>query len=191
MADTLLIAGLGNPGKQYENTRHNAGFMAVDAIAGKFGVGFSQWQGGKAVYAKVSAGGKTIYLLKPLTFMNLSGTAVSAFARFFKIPPQDILVIFDDMDIPLGAIRLRLKGSSGGQKGMKNIIEQFGTDNIPRLRLGIGPKPDFFQGYDFVLSKFSKEDIKLFQTALDNTLTAVDNIIAHGVEVAMNTANRN
>ena len=190
MPKTLLIVGLGNPGKQYENTRHNAGFIAVDAVAAKYGAEFSAWQGASAVYAKVRRGDDTIYILKPLTFMNLSGQAVSSFSRFYKIPPKDIIVIFDDMSLPLGTIRLRLKGSAGGQNGMKDIIQQLGTQDIARLRIGIGPKPDFFEGRDFVLSKFNKTEEPLLSAALESTLTAVDNIIKSNVEVAMNTANQ-
>ena len=140
MAETFLIVGLGNPGKQYQNTRHNAGFMAVDALAHSLNVDFEPWRGDLAFCAKAEAEGKTIYLLKPQTFMNLSGQAVSAFANFYKIPYTAVLVIFDDMSLPLGSIRVRRDGSAGGQNGMKNIIELAGTQNIARLRIGIGPR---------------------------------------------------
>lgn len=190
MSDILLIAGLGNPGKQYENTRHNAGFMVLDALADKLGASFSLWQGGQAAYAKTEISGKTAYLLKPLTYMNLSGQAVSSLARFFKIPPQNVVVVFDDMDIALGTIRLRKQGSAGGQNGMKNIIEQLGTQEIPRLRIGIGPKPHFFDSKDFVLSRFSSQDEKLFKEAKEKAIEAIENISKIGVENAMNKANQ-
>ncbi|MDR0953748.1 MAG: aminoacyl-tRNA hydrolase [Elusimicrobiota bacterium] len=190
MEKTLLIVGLGNPGKQYENTRHNAGFMAVDKLAGELGVNWAAWQGNKAEYAKAKIDDVNIFLLKPLTFMNLSGVAVSAFANFFKIPKQNILIIFDDMALPLGKIRLRKNGSAGGQNGMKNIIEQLGTQDIMRLRIGIGPKPEFFDGRDFVLAKFSKADKELLDAALARAITAVKDIAATTFDIAANHANQ-
>lgn len=189
MSKTLLIVGLGNPGKQYESTRHNAGFMAAEAIAYKLGMVFSAWQGAKAEYAKGSLGDTAIYILKPLTFMNLSGTAVSSFSHFFKIQAKDIIVIFDDMSISLGDIRMRLTGSAGGQNGMKNIIEQLGTQDVPRLRIGIGPRPEYFEGKDFVLSKFNTADRTLLDSALLKTVSTIEEVVRAGYERAQNFAN--
>lgn len=190
MAETFLIVGLGNPGKQYQNTRHNAGFMAVDALARALNADFEPWRGDLALAAKTEAEGKTIYLLKPQTFMNLSGQAVSAFANFYKIPPSAVLVIFDDMSLPLGSIRLRKDGSAGGQNGMQNIIELAGTQNIARLRIGIGPRPAYFEGKDFVLSKFSAQEQEVLSSALQKAKEAVSAMLSKGIEQAMTEANR-
>ena len=190
MAETFLIVGLGNPGKQYQNTRHNAGFMAVDALARSLNADFEPWRGDLALCAKAEAEGKTIYLLKPQTFMNLSGQAVSTFANFYKIPYTAVLVIFDDMSLPLGSIRVRRDGSAGGQNGMKNIIELAGTQNIARLRIGIGPRPAYFEGKDFVLSKFTPQEQDLVASALQKAKEAVSCILSRGIEQAMTEANR-
>lgn len=190
MAENILIVGLGNPGKEYQNTRHNAGFMAIDKLADTFGGDFSSWQGNLAQYAKTEYNGKTLYLLKPLTYMNLSGRAVSSFANFYKIPPTQILVIFDDMSLPLGSIRIRREGSAGGQNGMKNIIELLGTQQIARLRIGIGPRPAYFDGKDFVLSKFSSQEEVLLKDALERTVSAVKELLSSGIDAAMTDANR-
>ena len=138
-----LLAGLGNPGPEYERTRHNAGFRIVDVAARKWGADWKPWQK-LGEYAKVSVAGNEVFLLKPHTYMNLSGQAVSSLARFYKITPDRVIVCFDDVSLDVGKLRLRGNGSAGGQKGMKHIIEQLGTDKIARLRLGIGPKPEKF-----------------------------------------------
>lgn len=190
MTEIFLIAGLGNPGKQYQNTRHNAGFMAVDALAKDLQADFEPWQGDLALYARTEHKGKTLYFLKPQTFMNLSGQAVSRFANFYKIPAANILVIFDDMSLSLGNIRLRREGSAGGQNGMKNIIELLGTQNIARLRIGIGPRPAFFDGKDFVLSKFSAQEAPLLASALQKSKQTVLAMLEKGIDAAMTEANR-
>lgn len=188
--ETILIVGLGNPGKEYQNTRHNAGFITADAFAAAHHIDIDNaWQGGKAVYGKGSINGTAVYILKPMTYMNLSGEAVSPFAHFYKIPPQNIVVIFDDMDLPLGSVRLRKSGSAGGQNGMKSVITQLGTQNIPRLRLGIGPRPSYFQGKDFVLSKFTAQEQPALKTALETACIALEDIITQGIDKAMNKCN--
>ena len=187
--ETYLIAGLGNPGKEYDLTRHNAGFMALDILAEHLQASWQNWQGAKAFYAKTSWQDKTIFLMKPLTYMNLSGTAVSSIANFYKIKPQNIIVIFDEMSLPLGSIRLKLNGSAGGHNGMQNIIDQIGTQNIVRLRIGIGPKPAFFEGKDFVLSKFQKQEIPLLKQALEKTLISLEKYFAAGSGPAMTITN--
>lgn len=187
--ETYLIAGLGNPGTEYGLTRHNAGFMALDILAEHLQADWQNWQSAKAQYAKTSWQGKTILLMKPLTYMNLSGTAVSSIANFYKIKPQNIIVIFDEMSLPLGTIRLKLNGSAGGHNGMQNIIDQLGTQNIVRLRIGIGPKPAFFEGKDFVLSKFQKHEIEPLKQALEKTLTALEKYFSAGSGPAMTIAN--
>ena len=187
--ETYLIVGLGNPGTQYDLTRHNAGFMALDILAEHLQTSWQKWQGAKADYAKTSWQGKTIFLMKPMTYMNLSGTAVSSIVNFYKIPPQNILIIFDEMSLPIGTIRLKLNGSAGGHNGMQHIIEQMGTQNIVRLRIGIGPKPTFFEGKDFVLSKFSKQEMPPLKQALEKTLTALEKYFTAGAGPAMTIAN--
>ena len=187
--ETFLIAGLGNPGKDYDLTRHNAGFMALDILAEHLQTSWQNWQGAKAEYAKTAWQGKNIFLMKPLTYMNLSGTAISSLANFYKIKPQNIIIIFDEMSLPLGSIRLKLNGSAGGHNGMQNIIDQMGTQNIVRLRIGIGPKPAFFEGKDFVLSKFKKEELALLKQALEKTLSALEKYFTAGSGPAMTIAN--
>ena len=183
-----LIAGLGNPGAQYEKTRHNAGFRVADALAQKYSADFQSWQN-LGVYAKVSVGGRDVLIAKPQTYMNLSGQLVSGLARFYKIAPSNILICFDDMSLKLGGIRLRPSGSAGGQKGMKHIIEQLGTDKIARLRVGIGPKPDYFDAADFVLGKFTKEEEPVLQTAVKKAADAIQIYLQDGLEKAMNQFN--
>lgn len=189
MPQTFLIVGLGNPGKQYEHTRHNAGFMAIDVLSESFSPSWNKWQNDKAVYTKTDIEGNTVYLLKPLTYMNLSGHAVKSFSAFYKIPPANILVIFDDMSLPLGSVRLRASGSAGGQNGMRHIIEQLGTQAVPRLRIGIGPRPSFFEGKDFVLSKFTSTETSLLKQALIKADSAIHDFISGGIDLAMTKAN--
>ena len=183
-----LIAGLGNPGAQYEKTRHNAGFRVADALAQKYSADFQSWQN-LGVYAKVSVGGRDVLIAKPQTYMNLSGQLVSGLARFYKIPPENILICFDDMSLNVGDIRLRPSGSAGGQKGMKHIIEQLGTDKIARLRVGIGPKPDYFDAADFVLGKFTATEVPALETAVEKAVQALQVYLHDGLDKAMNQFN--
>ena len=162
--------------------------MVVDAYAQEKGADFQSWQNlGK--YAKVSVSGKEVLLAKPETYMNLSGQLVSGLARFYKIAPTNILICFDDMSLNLGDIRLRPSGSAGGQKGMKHIIEQLGTDKIARLRVGIGPKPEYFDAADYVLGKFTKEETPALQDAVKRATQALDVYLSDGLEKAMNQFN--
>ncbi len=186
--DRFLIAGLGNPGAQYEKTRHNAGFMVADAFARSYSASFQPWQK-LGEYAKLSVDGKEVFIVKPMTYMNLSGQMVSSLARFYKIPTSNILVCFDDMSLNLGDLRLRPSGSAGGQKGMKNIIELLGTDKIARLRVGIGPKPEKFDAANFVLAKFTKEETPVLKSAIDRAAEALDVYLKDGLERAMNRFN--
>ena len=183
-----LLVGLGNPGSQYARTRHNAGFRVVDAVAKKWGAEWKPWQN-LGEYAKVSVGEHEIFLLKPTTYMNESGRAVSSLARFYKIPPQNCVICFDEVSLDTGKLRLRKNGSAGGQKGMKSVIEQLGTQDIPRLRLGIGPKPGPFDLADFVLSKFTAEQDALVEQAAARAAEVLEVYFAHGLDRAMNVCN--
>lgn len=183
-----LLAGLGNPGSQYEHTRHNAGFMVLDVAARKWGAEWKTWQN-LGVYAKVNVAGHDVFLIKPSTYMNESGRAVSSLARFYKIPPQNCLICFDDVSLAVGKLRIRKNGSAGGQKGMKSVIEQLGTQDIPRLRLGIGPKPEKVDLANFVLSNFPKADQPALEDALVRAVDALEMILSQGLEKAMNAFN--
>ena len=183
-----LLVGLGNPGPEYERTRHNVGFRMVDAAASKWGVQWSPWQK-LGVYGKTNVAGHDVFVLKPHTYMNLSGQAVSGLARFYKIAPERVIVCFDDVSLDVGKLRLRGSGSAGGQKGMKHIIEQLGTDKIARLRCGIGPKPEKFDLVNFVLGKFSQDEEKLLEPALERAVRALECYFKNGLQRAMNEFN--
>ena len=186
--ERFLLAGLGNPGAQYQQTRHNVGFMVVDALAKRYGVSFQPWRE-LGEYAKVTVGEKEVFLLKPSTYMNLSGQAVCGLARFYKIPFWQVMVFFDDMALKLGDIRLRGQGSAGGQKGMKNILELAGTDKIARLRVGIGPKPDYFNAADFVVGKFTASEKPVLEQAVLRAADAAELYLSSGLERAMTQFN--
>ena len=158
-----LIVGLGNPGKDYEKTRHNAGFMCIDEVAKKLNMSFDTKKF-KALIAMGFVGGEKVILMKPQTYMNLSGEAVGECARFYNVDLEDILVISDDLDLPIGKIRLRAKGSSGGQNGLKNIIAHLGSQEFKRIRIGIGNNKNY-DTKDYVLGKISKDDQVLFDDA--------------------------
>lgn len=181
-----LIVGLGNPGKKYEGTRHNMGFMAVDLLSdvSKIDIDKEAFQG---LLGRGKIYDQDVMLFKPTTFMNLSGNAVREVVNYFKIDINDVVIVYDDMAIEPGLIRLRLGGSSGGQKGMQNIIEQLGTDKIKRIRVGIGEP--HFDGIDHVLTKPLKEEKELIDKALLNAKDALLVYLKRGFEVAMNNFN--
>ncbi len=184
-----LIVGLGNPGPKYEGTRHNAGFMALDYIAEKAGVTVDRVKF-KGLCAAASVGGKKVLLLKPGTYMNLSGQSVTEALNFYKLPPERTIVLYDDIYFPPGKLRIRTHGSDGGQNGMKNIIYLTGKDSIPRIRLGTGDRPDpKWDLADWVLSKFSPEDSKLFYQAVQRAYEAVELIVQGKTAEAMNKYN--
>lgn len=181
-----LIVGLGNPGKEYENTRHNCGFRVIDAFADSIGVDFNKEDFG-GVYGKFKLDGEDIILFKPMAYMNLSGTAVQKIVHFFKIDLEDIVVIFDDLALKPGDLRLRLSGSSGGQKGMQNIIDCLSSQNIKRIRVGIGePK---FDTVDYVLGKPDKEDAPKINDAIDRAVSALKCYLNNSFENAMSKYN--
>lgn len=186
---TWLIAGLGNPGRSYENTRHNAGFRVCDALSKRWECSFSIKKF-KAHAAKAVFGEATSFIIKPQTYMNLSGESIKSFMNYFRIGADRALVIYDDMDLPPGTLRLRKSGGSGGHKGMESVISMLGTKNIHRIRVGIG-KPDnlFVDGADYVLEKVSRGERALLKLAEEEACLAVETILTAGFEKAMNVFN--
>ena len=166
-----LIVGLGNPGKKYENTRHNTGFAVIDRTLAKLNVELDKNKF-NADYTMINRNGEKIYILKPLTYMNLSGEAVVPFMKYFGIEPEDLVVVHDDLDLPVGKIRLRQSGSCGGRNGMRNIIDLLGDSNIKRIRVGIGKDP-LIPVVDYVLGKTKKEDLEVYNQALDKASDAL------------------
>jgi PTH1 family peptidyl-tRNA hydrolase len=183
-----LLVGLGNPGRQYENTRHNIGFMLMNRLAEKLGEGFSKLES-KALIAKCTYQGQRLVLAKPQTFMNLSGRAVSSLLRYYKIPVTNLLVTYDEVDLPLGTLRMRPSGGSAGHKGMQSIVEQLGTEEIPRLRIGVGRPPGRMEAADYVLQNFSREEAEELTMLLDTAAEAVLTFVSGGLEKAMNQYN--
>ena len=182
----FLVVGLGNPGLQYEKTRHNVGFMSADLLMKKAGGEFTKHKM-DAHFGECEIGKKRILVMKPQTFMNNSGTAVSEVSRFYKIPADKIIIISDDISLDVGKIRIRRKGSHGGHNGLKDIFQLLGTDSIMRVKIGVGakPHPDYDLA-DWVLGKFPKEDEENLSTALDNSVKAIEEIITRGIDSAMN-----
>jgi PTH1 family peptidyl-tRNA hydrolase len=175
-----LFVGLGNPGREYENTRHNVGWMVLDHFAEEFGIDFSKEKfKGKIAELRSGNGGK-IFLLKPLTYMNLSGESVGEITRFYKIKPEEILVIYDDLDLPLGKLRLRLKGSSGGHRGVASIEQHLGSRNFPRLRVGIGRPERKEEVVNYVLSPFREEELKALKKIIERAVTCLKEILRKG-----------
>ena len=184
-----LIAGLGNPGREYDMTRHNIGFEVIDYIADKYKVKVKKLKF-KGLYQKTELEGEDVILLKPQTYMNLSGESIRDFAAFYKIPPERIIVINDDVYLDEGRIRIRKSGSAGGHNGLKSIIYQLNSDNFIRIRIGVGKKAEEEEGLaDFVLGRFTKEQIPIFERAIINAADAVSEIIKNGTDSAMNKFN--
>ena len=184
-----IIAGLGNPGRQYENTRHNAGFIALDVLAETYDVRVNRIRF-KGLCGEARIAGKKVLLLKPSTYMNLSGQSVTEAMRFYKIPPERVIVLFDDICLPPGKLRIRRKGSDGGHNGMKNIIYLSGSDAFPRIKLGIGAKPNpDYNLADWVLSSFSKEEGEALLQAAEKAVDACKWIVEGKIDQAMNLYN--
>lgn len=180
-----IVAGLGNPGRQYENTRHNAGFIALDKLADKYNCNVSKMKY-KALIGDCTIAEKRTLLMKPQTFMNLSGEAVVQAMSFYKIPPENVIVLFDDISLDVGRMRIRRKGSDGGQKGMRSIIELSGSSLFPRVKIGIGEKPNpNWQLADWVLSRFTAAEREALDKVIDNACGAVEYIIAGNIDKAM------
>ena len=185
--ENWLIVGLGNPGAQYARTRHNCGFRAIDVLAEKLGckVDKGKFQG---LYGQTAYGGRKLFLLKPQTFMNLSGRSILQLSAYFSIPPQRIIVIFDDISLPPGRLRVRADGSAGGHNGIKSVIQELGSQDFPRVKVGVGAKPHpEMDLVDWVLSSFSAAEEKALQPALEYAADAALSIIDRGVP---ETANR-
>ena len=187
--ETWLIVGLGNPGKDYERTRHNCGFRAVDLLAGKLGckIDKGKFQG---LYGQAMYNGRKLMLLKPQTYMNLSGRSVLQLSAYFNIPPQRIIVLFDDISLEPGRLRVRPDGSAGGHNGIKSIIQELGSQAFPRVKIGVGGKPDPNADLaDWVLSGFTAKEEKALAVALENAADATLAIIEKGVPEAANRFN--
>jgi PTH1 family peptidyl-tRNA hydrolase len=184
----FLIAGLGNPGRNFENNRHNVGFMLLNRISARLGENFTKVES-KALVAKSSYLGERVILVKPQTFMNNSGAPISSLVRFYRIPLDNLLVAYDDVDLPLGTIRLKPSGGSAGQKGMQSIIEHLGTEEFPRLRIGTGRPPGKMEAADYVLQDFPSSEMELVSDTLEQAVEAVLAFIQHGIDSAMNAYN--
>lgn len=187
-----LVVGLGNPGSKYQNTRHNMGFMAIDALAHRYGCHLSDDKQSKSLMGSIRLNNypHKIILVKPLTYMNLSGQTVTSLSQYYKVPPQQILVIVDDAALPLGRLRIRNQGSHGGQNGLRNIIQCLGNrQDFPRLRLGIGqPHPN--QPLEkYVLQAFSNQELSTVSQVLDASMDATEHLIHHGITSAMSAFN--
>jgi len=183
-----LIVGFGNPGRQYKCNRHNVGFMLVDNLAKRLGTTFSRMES-RALVTKTTYLDKRLILAKPQTYMNLSGQAVASLVKFYKIPLENLMIAYDDVDLPLGTIRLRPMGGSAGQKGMRSTIERLGTEEFPRIRLGIDRPPGAMQAADYVLQDFSKDEIEIVNHVIDRATDATLVFVTEGLDVAMNKYN--
>ena len=184
-----LVVGLGNPGSKYDGTRHNTGFMAIDRIAEKAGVQIDRlkFQG---LCARAEVGGKSVLLLKPSTFMNLSGQSVQEAMQFYKLPAEKVIVLFDDISLPVGRMRIRMKGSDGGHNGIKNIIYLSGKDTFPRIKMGVGkkPRPDYNLA-DWVLSRFTQQEQQAMEEAAKRAAQAAELMVQGKIDQAMNQFN--
>lgn len=190
-----LIVGLGNPGAKYETTRHNAGFLFIDRLATRFGFKINRLKH-YSLSSTESFSNFKVAFLKPQTYMNKSGLAVADALRFYKLTPENLIVVYDDISLPTGSMRIRKKGSSGGQKGLESIIEHIGTDSFLRIRIGVGSPtqnihPDSKQGVaEYVLGDISKTELPLINDVIDDAIDAVEMIVSNKVEEAMNKYNK-
>ena len=184
-----LVVGLGNPTKEYENTRHNIGFMAIDALSEEHRFAVDTLKH-KALVGKGMIDGQKVILAKPMTYMNLSGEAVRAIADYYKIPAEDIIIIFDDISLDVGRMRIRKKGSAGGHNGIKSIISHLGTTEFPRIKVGIGAKKEGQDLADYVLGRFSKDEKTALDEVLKDVKKAVSLMVWDDIEEAMNQYNK-
>jgi len=184
------IIGLGNPGSQYKGTRHNVGFETMDKLCYDHKITMKKNNRFKAMVGEGRINGKQILLIQPLTYMNLSGEAVRKILHFYKIPPTEMVVVYDDVNLPVGDIRVRERGSAAGQKGMANIIAQLSTDEFPRIRIGVGEKPPSWTLSDYVLSRFLREEWDDMIKGITKAGDAVEQILKEGVVLTMNKYNK-
>ncbi len=181
-----IIAGLGNPGKEYDMTRHNIGFEVIDYIADKYNIKVNKLKF-KALYGTLNIGDEKVYLIKPQTYMNLSGEAISQFASFFKVPVENIIIVNDDVSLEAGKVRIRRKGSDGGHNGLKSIIYLLKSDEFPRIKIGVGsPENKDYDLADYVLGRFTKDEIPVLEESIKNAAKAAEAIIKRGIDFAMN-----
>lgn len=184
-----IIAGLGNPEKKYEKTRHNIGFDAVISFASKHNIELNKNKF-KSIYGEGKINGEKVYVVLPQTYMNLSGDSISELASFYKISAENIIIVNDDISLNPGRLRIRAKGSAGGHNGLKSIINRLGSDNFPRIKIGVGsPEHKDYDLADFVLGKFSDEEIKTLKPVVENVCDAIECIIVSGIDRAMNKYN--
>ena len=183
-----IVVGLGNPGKEYMNTRHNIGFMAVDELAQQWGI--TSWKKRSQALVAEYRAAEPVILVKPQSYMNLSGIPVGELARWYKVKTEDIIIIFDDMDLPIGRLRIRTKGSSGGHRGVESLLAHLDKDTFSRVRMGIDRPPTGWQVVDYVLSSFGAEEQPLVKEAVLRATKAVECIIQEGVTKAMNLYNK-
>lgn len=186
--EPYLIVGLGNPGTKYRENRHNVGFMAVDRLAEAKGIRMGRVQH-RALFGKGEIAGHPVILAKPQTFMNNSGDSIGLLARFYKIPPARVLVVYDELDLPLGSLRLRQKGGSGGHNGMRSVIQHLSND-FPRLRLGIGRPPGRMEPAAYVLRDFGKDELPVVNELLNDAAAAIESFVQVGVDLAMTQHNK-
>ncbi len=187
--DRFLIAGLGNPGREYQNNRHNIGFMAVDRLAVAYGISLGKVQN-RALVGNGRIGAASVILAKPQTYMNGSGDAIGPLATYYRIPSERVLVVYDEIDLPPGTLRLREQGGSGGHNGMKSIIQQLGN-GFPRLRLGVGRPPGRMEPAAYVLQDFRGAELEVVDELLNEAVAAIETFLREGVDLAMTRHNRN
>jgi PTH1 family peptidyl-tRNA hydrolase len=183
-----LLAGLGNPGRDFRKNRHNIGFMLIDHLARRWNLTISRLQS-EALIADGRVDEEKIYLAKPQTFMNLVGRSVASLARYYRIPPSNLIVIYDELDLPLGTVRIRSEGGPGGHKGMTSILDALQSNRIPRMRIGIGRPPGKMDPAAFVLQDFLAEDADLLELTLQRSADCIHTLIFNGIETAMNSCN--
>jgi PTH1 family peptidyl-tRNA hydrolase len=184
----VVIAGLGNPGRKYENTRHNVGFLTIDRLSGKLGIKVDRLRH-RALTGEGMINGVRVLLAKPQTFMNLSGESIRDIVEYYRIPMENLIVIYDDTDLPAGTIRIRPKGSSGTHNGMKSVIYQLRSDEFPRIRIGIGKAPEGWDLADYVLGRFSADEAAILSKCIERAADAAAMIAADSIEAAMNRYN--
>lgn len=189
--ERYLLVGLGNPGREYQTTRHNIGFRCADAFTRAHGLSYERKKRSKAIVAEGTVAGQRVLVAKPQTYMNLSGSAVQGLSAFYKIPPARILVVYDDLDLPSATLRLRAKGGSGGHRGMTDIIRRLGTQDFPRIRFGIGRPPGRMDPANYVLQRFSADEEPAIAEAVERAVAAIESWLRDGIDAAMNAFNTN